>query len=255
MRQSALALLILVTCLVAPATTAADLDEILAMNYEARGGLEAIKSIQSLRMTGKTLAMGQVEAPILIEMKRLNKMRIEFTVQGMTGVQGYDGETAWMIMPFMGKPDPEPMPDAQAKELVDQADMDGILVDWQEKGHTVELLGTEDVEGTETYKLKVTRASGDEVFVYLDSEYGIEIMQSATRTVPGQGAEMEFVTYFSDYKEVAGVMMPHSMETRVGEQSLSNITVSEIEVNVDIPDDRFTMPEPTTTPSDEEAQP
>ncbi len=238
--------------LLASPSTAAELDEVLAMNYEARGGLEALKSIESLRMEGTTLAMGQVEAPILIEVERPNKVRIEFTVQGMTGVQAYDGETAWMIMPFMGKTDPEPMSEAQAKEIVDQADIDGILVDWEAKGHTVELVGTEEVEGTETYKLKVTRASGDELFVYLDTEYGIEIMQTATRTVPGQGAEMEFVTYFSDYKDVGGVMMPHSLETRVGDQQLANITIQSVEVNSDIPDERFVMPEPASpeTPAD-----
>jgi outer membrane lipoprotein-sorting protein len=231
--------------LMAPAAASMELDQVLAMNYEARGGLKAIKSIQSLRMTGTTLAMGQVEAPMLIEVKRPNMVRVEFTVQGMTAVQAYDGEAAWMIMPFMGKPDPQPMPKAQAEGIVTQSDIDGVLVDWKDKGHTVELMGTEDVQGTPAYKLKVTRADGDETFIYLDTEHGIEILQTMQRTVPGQGTEMKFETYFSDYKQVGGVMMPHHLETHVGDRVLTNITVDSIEVNPEIPDERFVMPEPT----------
>ena len=75
--------------------------------------------------------------------KRPNKSRTEFTVQGMTGMQAYDGKNAWMVMPFMGKKDPEAMPAEGTKLVAEESDFDGPLVDWKEKGHKVELVGKE----------------------------------------------------------------------------------------------------------------
>jgi hypothetical protein len=165
-------------------------------------------------------------------------------MQGMTGIQAYDGETAWMIMPFMGKSDPEVMADDQAKNMQEQADIDGPLVDWQEKGHKVELIGLEDVEGTEAYKIKVDLANGDVRYHYLDSEYFITIKQEGKTMM--QGNEVEFETVLSDYKEVGGLMFPHSIESKPkGAPSGQVITIDQIEVDVEVADDLFTMPAPT----------
>jgi hypothetical protein len=171
------------------------------------------------------------------------KARMEFTMQGMTGVQAFDGETAWMLMPFMGKSDPEVMAEDQAKNMKEQADIDGPLVDWQEKGHKVELMGLEETEGTEAYKIRIELANGDVRTYYLDSEYFIAIKQEGKTMV--QGNEMEFETIFSDYKEVGGLMFPHSIESRAkGSPEGQVITIEEIEVGVDLSEDLFTMPAP-----------
>jgi outer membrane lipoprotein-sorting protein len=154
--------LTLAGALLASPVAAQDLDEVLDNYYEAIGGIEAWKDLNTMRATG-SMAMGGmgVEAPFIVTVKRPNKVRMEFTFQGMTGVQAYDGETAWMLMPFMGRTDPEVMPDDMAKDILDQADIDGALVDWQAEGHQVELMGKEETSGTETYKLKVTKKNGD----------------------------------------------------------------------------------------------
>jgi len=143
------ALLVMATAL--PVAAEATLDEIIATNIESRGGLEALKNIESLRIEGR-MAMGPgMEAPITLEMQRPNSMRMEFVVQGMTGIQAYDGETGWQIMPFTGSSDPEKVSGDELEQMIDTADMDGPLVDYEQKGHTVELLGTADVDGTEAY--------------------------------------------------------------------------------------------------------
>jgi outer membrane lipoprotein-sorting protein len=245
MGRTTVTLTVLVAVLLTSAFSgAAELEDVLTMNYEARGGLDKLKSIQSIRMHGKTLAMGQIEAPMMIEMKRPNRVRMEFTLHGMSGIQAFDGETAWMIMPFLGSTEPQEIPEAQAGSFRHQADFDGLLVDWKAKGHTVELLGTEDLEGTETYELRVTMPDGKETLVYLDSEHGIELMNVSRQVIPGQGTELEVVTTMSDYKEVGGVMMAHSVESRAGGQVMAVMTIDSIEINPDIADDRFTMPAP-----------
>jgi len=221
------------------------LDQVLANHYEALGGLDVIKGIDTATFVGR-MGMGPGgEAPFKMYFKRPMKTRMEITMQGMTVIQAYDGETAWMVMPLMGKSDPEVMAEDQAKMMQEQADLDGPLVDWQEKGHKVELVGLEDVEGTEAYKIKVDLANGDVRYHFLDSEYFITIKQEAKTTV--QGNEREFETVLSDYKEVGGHMFPHSIESKpkgapAGQQVF---TIDEIEVGADVSDDLFAMPAPT----------
>ncbi len=113
------------------------LDEVLASHYEALGGTGAWEAVESVRFEG-TMSMGPgMEAPFKMTMKRPDRIRLEFTFQGMTGIQASDGEIAWMVMPFMGKKDPEEMPTDMAKQLKEQADIEGPLFDWDGKGHQV----------------------------------------------------------------------------------------------------------------------
>ena len=218
------------------------LDEVIAAHFEAIGGADKLKAVESAEFKGR-MSMGPgAEVPFTMVFARPEKMRLEFTMQGMTGVQAYDGETAWSIMPFMGKTDPEVMADDQAKNIKEQADFDGPLMNWKEKGHQVELVGLEETEGTEAYKLKVLMANGDERYHFLDSEYFVIIKQEGTTMM--QGNEVEFETIMSDYKEIDGLMFPHSIESRPkGAPSGQVITIDSIALGVEVSDDQFAMPE------------
>lgn len=237
-----LAALAVVAILAAPAQ-AQDLDEVLNNYYEAIGGLEAWQAVQSMKMTGKMMMGGMgIEAPFTVMAKRPNMARIEFVFQGITGIQAYDGETAWQVMPFTGNTDPEEVPDDQAEDLWETADVDGPLIGWEESGHTVELLGMEETEGTQAYKLKVTLNSGSVQYYYLDSEYFIPIRMEGVREV--QGRTVEFETIVSDYKEVGGLMIAHSIEARPkGAPAGQAVTIDLVELNVEMADSLFVMPE------------
>lgn len=222
----------------------ATLDEVLQGHYETIGGLEAWQNVETMKATGTiTLAGGQMEAPFIMYAKRPRMQRMEFTIQGMTGVQAFDGESAWMLMPFMGQTEPEAMPEDQARALREDADMDGPLIGYEEKGIELELTGTEDVEGTPAYKLKVTLPSGEERFYFLETDYYLPIKVSGRRELDEQ--TIEFETIMGDYKEVGGLVMAHSIENRVPgmPQGGQMITLQQVEVNVEIPDSLFTMPE------------
>lgn len=242
-RGVALVALMLAGGAVTAPTLAQDLSSVLDKYYEAVGGLEAWKSVESMRATGKMVMQAQgLEAPFTMMAKRPKMLRIEFTFQGMTGVQAYDGETAWMIMPFLGKTEPEPMPTDQAKQLMEDADLDGPLIGYEDEGHEVELLGEDMVEGTSAYKLKLTRKNGDVEYWYLDSEYYVPIKVEGSRKI--QGSEIEFETTLSDYKDVGGVMVAHSIESKPkGSPSGQAVVIDSVELNVDLEDDEFVMPE------------
>lgn len=226
------------------------LEELLAAHFEAQGGVKNLKAVETARLSGNMMMQPGMELPFTMIFSRPQKMRMEFTMQGMTAVQAYDGETAWAIMPFMGKTDPEVMAEDQAKNVIEQADFDGPLMDWQEKGHQVELIGLAETEGTEAYKLKVALANGDVRFHYLDAEYFLTIMQEGKTTM--QGEEIEFETLLSDYKEVGGLMFPHSIESRQkGAPSGQVITIETVELGVEVDNEIFVMPEvPAEAPTD-----
>lgn len=227
--------------LFAAAAPAQTLDEVLARNYDARGGLEKIAALSSARITGTMTMGGGMEAPFIWQWKRPDKVRLEFTVQGMTGVQAYDGQTGWMIMPFLGSSNPEQMPEDQLADLKEQADFEGELVNWKAKGHQVELLGKEKVEGTEAFKLKVVKNNGTISYVYLDAEYYLEIKGEGRRTINGR--EVEFESSIGDYKEVGGLMLPHVMSSKAkGAPLEQTITFSKVELDVPLDDSLFTMP-------------
>ena len=118
---------IVMVAVLVPTVWAQTVDEIIAKNIQARGGADKLKSVQSVKSTA-TMAMGPgMEAPGVLIQKRDNLARLEFTIQGLTAVQAYDGKNAWQVMPFMGKKDPELMSADEAKEMEETADMDGPL--------------------------------------------------------------------------------------------------------------------------------
>ena len=231
--------LVALTALPAFAQTA---DDVIAKNLEAKGGAEKLKAIQSVRMTGKMLIGPGMEAPIVLELKRPRSMRMDISVQGMTISQAYDGTVGWMLNPMSGRTDPEPLPSEAMKLVEEQADMDGPFVDYKDKGNTVELLGKEQVEGAECYKLKVTLKGGDTRVYYIDAEHYLEVKQESTTSV--RGSDVESDTIVGDWKEVDGLMFPFSIDSgQKGGQMRQKMTVEQIEINPTIEDARFKMPE------------
>ena len=248
MRTKLLCLLALISC-AALAAQDLTLDQILQKHFEAMGGLDKMKSVQTVSMTAKiVMGGGQMEAPMTMKMKRPNMMRSEMTIQGKTFVRASDGTIAWQINPFMGSPEPAKLADNEAKDALDNADIDGALLDFKAKGHAVELAGKEDVEGTPAYKLKVTKKSGRVEYQWIDASNFLGI-KSATK-VSQMGQEIEVESYPANYKKVEGVMMPYSMDQRVGGRSMMNMTMEKIDVNQPIDNSIFQMPAPAPKPEE-----
>lgn len=216
-------------------------DDVVSKNTEARGGLARIKAVKSIRMTGRMTVGPGGEAPLVIEIKRPNKVRLDVTLQGMTLSQAYDGKSGWQLNPFGGSKNAEPMSPEDLKQADDSSDIDGSLVDWKTKGHKVELVGKEKVEGTDTYKLKVTLKTGTIQYLYLDADSYLDIKVEAKRTI--RGTEMETEQTIGDYKEVGGLLIPHALESGAkGRPERQKITIEKIELDVPIDDGRFAMP-------------
>ncbi|HWW32491.1 MAG TPA: hypothetical protein VNY70_03915 [Steroidobacteraceae bacterium] len=180
-------------------------DELAAKNVAAKGGADKLAALQSLRLSGKILVNGDtLQLGYVATVARPDSVRIEATLQGLTLVQAYDGTQGWKINPFQGRKDPEKMSADDAKDLSeDAADFAGALVDYKAKGYRLDYLGTEDVDGTDAYKLRVTRANGDVTYVFLDPNYFLEIRTISRRIQ--HGVPKETVTDYGDYEQVNGV--------------------------------------------------
>jgi hypothetical protein len=204
-------------------------------------------------MTGKMLG-GEKEVEVVAENKRPDFMRVDVTVQKAVQTSAFDGKGGWRMDPFAGIGGGQsihlltPLESAEAKL---QADMDGPLVDYAAKGHKLEYLGAESVEGSQAHKLKVTLKNGNSSVVYLDADSFLEVKSLSKRTIRGQ--EMESEQVMGDYKEVGGLLFPHSLEMGMkGMPQRQKLQVEKIELDVAIDDGRFKAP---PAPKVEEAKP
>ena len=223
--------------------SAQSVDSLIAKYIQALGGMQRIQAIQTLRRAGRYNGGGGFEAVVVQENKRPTSVREEFQIQGMVGINAYDGREGWKIEPWQGKRDPESLGEEEMHGILDDADFDGPLVNYQAKGNRVEYQGIEQIEGSDAYKLKVTRANGDVSFFYLDTEYYVPIRIDTQRMI--RGAPQESETSLGDYKQVNGVYMPFSSESGAKGSSSTDrgkITFDKIEANVPLDDARFKRP-------------
>lgn len=238
-------LLILALCVRAIAAELT-VDEILAKHFEALGGKDKIAAIKTLKMTGKMELMQGMQAPFTIFVKNHDATRFEMEFQGKKMITSVQGDSGWFIQPWTGKTDPDRMPADQVKESKDQIDIGGPLFNYKEKGHTVELIGKEDMEGTQVYKLKLTKKDGDVNYIFIDATSFLQLKETSKHKM--QDKEMESETIFSNYKKVEGVQFPFSVESRSaggmdqGGGMGQTMTIDNIEVNTKIDDTMFKMP-------------
>jgi len=244
-----LAVLLVLGCAVfcAPAARAQTVDEIIAKNIQAHGGMAKLKSVDTRRSTGKVL-FGTIQATVVQINKRPDKVREEASLQGMSLVQVYNGKGAWQIDPFGGRKDPMLMSEDDAKGLVIDADIDGLLVDYKQKGSKAELVGHDSVEGTDCYKIKLTLKDGDIFTYYLDADSFLELKLETKMTI--RGAIQENDTYYGDYEEVDGIYYSFALETAPkGESNRQKTTVEKVELNPPVADSVFVMPVAKTAPT------
>jgi len=226
-----------VLALVAHAQTA---DELVAKNIAARGGMDRILAIHSLKTVGR-MQQGRMTIPVTLETAAPSLLRQSFTIQGMTAITAYDGGIAWQISPFEGKKDPQQLGEDDRRGLIEEADFYGPLVNYKEKGNTVEYLGHVTVDGDDALLLKVTLKNGDIINYYLDPDTYLEIRTE--KTVFIRGAMRQTVTDLGSYKQVAGVYFPFSMESGAkGNPFRMQITVDSMTANVPLDPDRFHIP-------------
>jgi hypothetical protein len=241
---------------------------------EARGGLQAWRTVQTMTMSGSmgvggnqrsTLAVPppaghrkltqglpaprpekEVELPLVMELARPRRQRFELKFNGQTAIQVYDGTNGWKLRPFLNRREVEPFTPEEIKIASAQADLDGPLVDYTAKGAKIELVG-------DTYKIKLTTKDGNSLHVWIHAQTFLETkIEVQPRLLDGTYHPVE--VYFRDYRQVSSLLIPFVIETRVlpvGKTAtglrdtpvpVERITMEKVEVNPKLDPSAFTKP-------------
>ncbi|MEO7394142.1 MAG: hypothetical protein ABIU11_04320 [Chitinophagaceae bacterium] len=221
MKRFVFSFLFLATAFIAKAQTA---DEIIAKHIEAIGGADAWKKINSVKMEGTLIVQGTT---VIMKQTILHGKgnRQDISVMGMNGFMIIAPTSGWNFMPFNGQAAPEPMTAEAVAEAQSELDAQGNLIDNATKGHTVEYLGKDDVEGTDCYKLKINLKSGTSQTYYFDAKSYLLIRSLSKQKANGQ--EVEITTNFSNYEKLPeGIVVPKSITLPFGEMNITKITIN-----------------------------
>jgi len=231
---------ILFTAVLAANAYSQTVDEVIDNHVKALGGMDKLNAIKTAKMTG-TFSGGGIDIPVTIYIKRPDEARMEMSFQGQSMIRATDGKEGWSISPFNGKKTAEKMPAEELKEMKQQAEIEGQLVNYKDKGSKAELMGKDDMEGSEVYKIKLTDKDGDVTYYYLDSQSYLILKDAAKRKIKEK--EINTETYYGNYKATDGVMFPMAIEFKQpGSSDSQKAVIDKIEINPTVDDSIFKMP-------------
>ncbi len=220
--------------------------QIVDKDIQAKGGLQAWRAVQTMSLSGKMDAGGKqnTQLPVLLELKRPHKSRVEIEFQNDKAIQLYDGVNGWKYRPYLGRTDVEPFSTVELQAASLEPELDGPLVDYSSKGTKVALEGVEKVEGRDAYKLRLTLKGGQVRHLWVDKQTFLDVkVEGAPRRMDGRMRPVE--VYYRDYKNVNGLMIPHVLETVVqGVKRSYKMVFESVLVNPKLDDSLFVAPKP-----------
>ena len=249
-----LKLLTFALILVTTTVKAQSAEEIIDTYIENIGGQEAWSKIESMRVIGIGRQQ-QVDYPFVATYMKDGRRVIDVNLQGNSFIfDAFDGESAWAMNFNTQKAealDAETSLNAknQAKDYLPDA-----FMNYKQKGYKVELLGKEAFEGTECFKIKLTKkpvlVDGKEEenmeTYFFDTENFVPIaMESIVTSGPGKGGTLQML--FSDYQEVNGLYVPFSQTQKFNGQVGLELTTKNIEFNTEVDENIFKIPEEIIT--------
>jgi outer membrane lipoprotein-sorting protein len=239
--------LLLFLPLAAAAQTA---DEIVKKVLDARGGVDKLKAVQSERITGRISFSRGVEGAFVVELKRPMKVHVEISLDGQQIIRVYDGKSSgWMLNPFAENKEVQPLSSEELKNIADESDFDGPLVDYKTKGNRIELAGKENLDDKPVYRLKLTNKNGDIRFYFIDASSFLLLKWEGIRKTGEQ--ELPWESFFSDFREVQGLKYPFRIDQgSPGTEIKQTLTTEKMEINPQIDDSHFAKPQTPVAPSD-----
>ncbi len=217
--------------------SAATLDEVLARHERARGGKARWEAVQSLVLRGQQETFSE-SSPFTLVRTRPGRLRWEYAALGKPTVVAWDGDSGWWIEPLFG-PWPTPLPTQNRKMLARDAQIVPPLLAWRENGDQLELVGEATLEGRPTIELKLRRSDGEEETWHLDPATGLEVARRSTGSDYGQ--PLEQWTYYSEFRAVEGLVLPHRVDMSYGIRAVAQ-TVEAVELGTEVDAAIFELP-------------
>lgn len=226
MKKAFFSILLITLCTTAIAQS--KLENILEKVIETMGGKEKLMTIKTIKKMGNGEQQG-VKFPINFYAVHNISERTDFSFNGLTGYQIVTKDSGFNFSPFGGMATPERMTDEDVKLSSDDLDMETSLVNYQAKGHTIELMENEDIDGVDAIQLRVNLKNGKTVFYFIDPDTYYIIRTTAKGVSNGQ----EFTNtsnYYNFKKTKEGILFPFTVD---------NITYDSIEINIPLDDKLF----------------
>lgn len=215
-------------------------DEVLAKAIAAQGGADKFKALNSVKSVGKIVVPAQsLELPFVQYQKRPSKSRQEMDLMGQQMITATNGTVAWTINPMTGSTAPTQMPELQAMITNRQADFDGFFFNREKRGIKAEFVGKETINDEELNNVKITYNDGFSLNAYFDP--ASSLMRMLMFSVDSEYGEIQVQSYFSDYREVNGLIQPFIIEQNIGPQSV-RVEIESYEYNIPMEDSIFEMP-------------
>lgn len=210
------------------------LDEVIDKNLAAMGGKEKLLQLNTIIMEGSVSFNGQ-NIPVKTTQVNNKALRMDISINGMANYIIQTKDSGWMYFPIQGQKKAEATPPAVVKEGADELDIQSVLLNYKDKGHTVTLVGKDDVDGTECFKIKVTTKSGLEQTFFIDPA-NYYIIKATTKT-KANGQEQEQTQMFSNYTKLDnGYVFPFSMS---GGGLPGELKITKVDVNPKIDESIF----------------
>jgi outer membrane lipoprotein-sorting protein len=185
----------------------------------------------------------------VVELKRPLKMHAEITIEGQKIIRVYDGKSSgWMVNPYLPSKDVQPLSPEDLKNISDESDFDGPLVDYKTKGNQVELIGKESLDDKPVYRLKLTNKNGDARSYFFDASTFLLLKWEGVRKNGEQ--EIPWESFFSEFREVRGLKYPFRIDQgSPGTELKQTLNAEKIELDAQIDDSRFAKPVVTESPA------
>lgn len=228
--------------------TALTVSEILDKYYEASGGRSRWDSLQTVRMNGTVTVQG-MEIPIAIIQTKAGQQKVSIKFQGQETTQmAFDGQTGWSTNFMTQKPE-KMNAEANANVRQQVADFPDVFLHYQDKGYVATLEGTEDIEGTEAIKVKLTKnpvkvdgqSQENAVYYFFDPESFLPVaMRNTSLSGQTKGASVE--TLLDDYRQVRGLLFPFTSTVSYNGMPGETIQLENIQTDVEVEPGIFDFP-------------
>jgi outer membrane lipoprotein-sorting protein len=236
MRKIILPLFLLIASL--SGAQAQNLESILEAHYKA-ASMEKMQKIETIFTTGKNMySMAGIESSFTMYQTRPNKLRIEAEVQGSKLIQTYNGEKGWMYAPAMGISQPKELSEQELETILNQAEFENPLWNYEEKGNTIEVIGSSEDDSED--HLKLTNEKGDVLNFFISKDTHLITTIKSTQLMGGSDQEIEI--NMKDYKNVKGIPVSHYLSTKLEGQIVYTITIEKVEYNQDLDPAMFDKP-------------
>jgi outer membrane lipoprotein-sorting protein len=231
----------LLFCVAPESLSAQNITHILSKVFVARGGLAKIRAVKSERVSGTISFGSEASGPFVVELKRPMKMHMTLSIQNQTMVRVYDGTQGWANNPFAGKMNPDSMTEEDVKNISEEADFDGPLVDYAKKGNKLELVRKDKVEDKDVWRVRLTNKNGDVRYYLFDAGTFLLLKWEGKRRA--EGKEFPVESYFRDYRDVGGLKFSFQIDSGSSATDLTQkLVIDKIELNPEIADSEFTKP-------------